>query len=473
MVFSSIIFLLYFFPVFLVLYFVAPDKWKNHVALAGSSVFYLWGAPVFFFLLMAGLAIDFYLNRLIWYADGKVKNRLLLLVIVLNTATLLICKYLDFFTENLNLALSVFSFAQIPLPHILLPVGISFITFQKLSYTLDIFRGKAPVQENFVNYALYILLFPQLIAGPIVRYNEVATQLSDRKLTEHIDYKLAGFFRFVIGLGKKVLIANALGEFADPLFALPPEQISTAMAWLGIVSYSFQIYFDFAGYSDMAIGIALMMGFRFAENFHFPYISQTITEFWRRWHISLGNWMRDYLYIPLGGNRKGESRTYLNLWIVFLISGFWHGASWNFVVWGAFHGFFLIADRLFLQKWLHFLGRIPSVMITYVTVLIGWVFFRADTLSYAFGFLGRMFSFENFHMELFADSRTLTILLFAAVFSFMGLFPKVEQLPERIYSGTVTLPVVIFRAVMASCIGLFCLTELFARDFNPFIYFRF
>ena len=470
MVFSSILFLFYFFPAFLVLYFLTPYRWKNYSALAGSCIFYFWGAPSFFAILLIGLIVDFYLNRLIWYAEDKVKKNLLITVIILNTSMLIWYKYLNFFADNVNSVLQTLEIGSIPLPDILLPIGISFITFQKLSYSIDIYRRKAPVQENFVNYALYILFFPQLIAGPIVRYNEVAAQINDRRDAENIDNKIAGFYRFMIGLGKKVMIANTLGMFVDLHFGSVGE-MSSAMAWLVIVAYSFQIYYDFAGYSDMAIGMARMMGFRFPENFNFPYISQNISEFWRRWHITLGSWMRDYLYIPLGGNQLGKRRMYINLWVVFLISGFWHGAAWNFVIWGIFHGLFLIADRVFLISLLSRLGKIPSVLITFLIVLIGWVFFRAETLSYALVYLEKMFSFNGGDI-LWQEPKFWTVIVVAAFFSFSGLWSGWEKATAPVFR-----PLNLFQtttlSALAVVIGLICLTELFASGFNPFIYFRF
>jgi len=386
MVFSSIYFLLYFLPIFLLLYFISPERWKNGVALLASCFFYMWGAPEFFFFVLFSLVVDFYLVKLIEYSEGRLRKRLLWTVIGFDVGILLVAKYLNFFVDNLNAVAHAIGNNGINIAAIALPIGISFITFQKLSYILDCYNRKVKPLDDLWDYVLYILLFPQLIAGPIVRFNEIADQLKDRSANNTIDDKLSGLIRFIIGLSKKVLIANTLGEVVDDIFMQSPDLIGTPMAWLGIVAYSFQIYYDFSGYSDMAIGIARMLGFRFPENFNFPYISQNITEFWRRWHITLSNWMRDYLYIPLGGNRVSSNRLYLNLCIVFLISGFWHGAAWTFIFWGAFHGFFLVLDRLFLVNFLKRLGKIPSVILTYLVVLIGWIFFRSPNFSYAFDY---------------------------------------------------------------------------------------
>jgi len=299
MVFSSVYFILYFLPVFLLLYFCSPPAWKNTTALVGSCFFYAWGAPQFFFVVIFSLILDFYLVQLTLLSQNKLRKLLIFATIGLNVGILLVMKYLNFFVENANVVLHTAGIGGIDLASIALPIGISFITFQKLSYVIDCYQKKVKPLDNLFDYMLYILLFPQLIAGPIVRFNEVASQLTNRQHNETIDNKLRGILRFITGLAKKVLIANALGILVDQIFEMPPETINSGLAWIGIIAYSFQIYFDFSGYSDMAIGIALMLGFKFPENFNLPYISQSITEFWRRWHITLSNWMKDYLYIPL------------------------------------------------------------------------------------------------------------------------------------------------------------------------------
>jgi alginate O-acetyltransferase complex protein AlgI len=473
MVFSSIVFLLYFLPAFLLLYYLSSTKNKNITAFVGSCIFYFWGVPSFFFLVFFGLIIDFYLARLMVHSPEKKRKNLLTLAISLNVGVLVIYKYLDFLIVNINQGLSLFSIGGIPLTEILLPIGISFITFQKISYLVDVYRGTTKVQEKFVNYGLYIMFFPQLIAGPIVRYNEIEKQINERQAAENIDNKLSGFFRFVIGLGKKVLIADSVGVVADQVFALPTNEVTAATAWVGILFYAFQIYFDFAGYSDMAIGMARMMGFSFPENFRFPYISQNITEFWRRWHITLGTWMRDYLYIPLGGNRVPLARVYVNLTVVFLISGIWHGASWNFVIWGAFHGIFLVADRIFLVRLLNKLGKIPSIVFTFLVVLIGWVFFRAETLGLAMDYLGNMFTFQGSELDILISKRTWLFFGIAILGSFMGGISWVEKYVEQLFTRIPNLSVIAIRAVLGSLLGLLCLVEIFTSDFNPFIYFRF
>lgn len=473
MVFSSYYFLFHFLPVFLLLYFLAPKRMQNLIALLGSAFFYAWGAPEFFFVVFTSLIIDFYLVRMICLADGVLRKRLMWTAVGLNVLILIIAKYLNFFTDSVNEVLTTFSIAGIPAANIVLPIGISFITFQKISYILDCHTNKAKPEENFINYALYILLFPQLIAGPIVRFREIALQLRDRTANDNIENKLAGFFRFIIGLAKKLLIANVLGEAVNEIFSLPEEHFTTATAWLGIIAYSFQIYFDFSGYSDMAIGIALMLGYRFPENFNFPYISQNITEFWRRWHITLSNWMRDYLYIPLGGNRVSNRRLYINLATVFLISGLWHGAAWTFVFWGAFHGLFLILDRLFLVNWLKKIGKIPAVLVTYVVVLVGWVFFRSASFEQAFQYTTQMFAFDGFYLNIFVTNKFWFALFLAVIFSFSGIYEKIETLPERYYSGENHWAILLSKTLFSAVLGLLSIAEMLTSDFNPFIYFKF
>jgi len=383
MVFSSNLFLLYFLPSFLIVYYIIPRKLKNLFTLLASIFFYAWGAPDFIFIVLAAIIIDFYIVDIMHKSTLlKAKRILLGISVLINIGLLAYFKYANFLVENFNEILSLLGYEPINWASVALPIGISFFTFQKLTYSVDVYRKVHTPLKRVTDYAMYILMFPQLIAGPIIRFNEIADQIENRRAFETIDAKLLGFFRFVVGLSKKVLIANVLGEQVDKIFSMTPIDISTPLAWIGVVAYSFQIYYDFSGYSDMAIGIGKMIGFKFPENFNNPYISLNITEFWRRWHMTLGRWMRDYLYIPLGGNKVSKPRLYFNLWVVFLISGLWHGAAWNFVVWGAFHGFFLIADRMFLIKLTKPLGKFTNIILTYFITLIGWVLFRADTLGF-------------------------------------------------------------------------------------------
>lgn len=474
MVFSSPVFLFSFLPVLLLFYFLSPQKYKNAVALLGSLFFYIWGATEFFLILLPLLLADFYLVQLTSLAEGKLRKRLFVTSLSSALLLLFVAKYFNFFIDNLNLIPALWGGEGLEVKKIILPIGISFITFQRISYLADCYRGRTKPLTQFRDYLLYILLFPQLIAGPIVRFNEIASQIQGRFQGESADRKMHGLFRFTLGLSKKVLIADVLGETADGIFNSAPEFLNAATAWLGIVVYSMQIYFDFSGYSDMAVGLGLLLGFRFPENFNFPYISRTITEFWRRWHITLGTWMRDYLYIPLGGNRVSQRRLYFNLWVVFFLSGLWHGAAWTFVFWGAFHGLFLIADRLFLAEVSKRIGKIPSVILTYFIVLLAWVFFRADNLSSAFSYLGAMFSFDFSIIYFYLDNRFLCTLTLALFFAFSGLLPFVEhKLNEFLQTENTNNISFCVKGLFVIIIGFLCVSEIFASGFNPFIYFRF
>ncbi len=474
MVFSSILFLLYFLPTFLLIYFLCPTRWKNEVALVASCFFYMWGAPEFFMVVLVSLLADFYLVQLFNHSKNGLRKRIFYLAIFLNVGVLLFAKYLNFFVGNINELSNIFTGQTFAWKNIALPIGVSFITFQKLSYVIDCYRSKVQPLERLRDYMLYILLFPQLIAGPIVRFNEVASQLLNRADQDTIDYKLSGLFRFIIGLSKKVLIANVLGGVVDEIFQLSAHEIPTSLAWLGIIAYSLQIYFDFSGYSDMAIGIAKMLGFRFPENFNFPYVSQNITEFWRRWHITLSNWMRDYLYIPLGGNRVSKRRLYFNLWMVFLISGFWHGAAWTFIFWGAFHGLFLILDRLFLVDLFKRIGKLPSVVLTYVIVLLGWVFFRCERIGDAFLYIHQMFAFDFTQVGIYIPNKFFVFLVVGLIFAFSGYFSVVEKRAEEWYERINTNSFLLMnKGFVSILLCWWCLIEIFGSDFNPFIYFKF
>ncbi|HZK08259.1 MAG TPA: MBOAT family protein [Bacteroidales bacterium] len=474
MVFSSSLFILYFLPLFLVVYYVLPVRFKNIFTLLASIVFYAWGAPDFIFIVLASLLIDFYLVDWMHKSTLRKARRILLAIsVVLNIGMLAYFKYANFLIDNFNFLLSALNMQPVSWAAIALPIGISFFTFQKLTYSVDVYRGvHAPLRRSW-DYAMYILMFPQLIAGPIVRFHEIADQIEDRRAFERVDDRLLGFFRFVVGLAKKVLIANVLGEQVDAIFALSAADLSTATAWIGVVAYSFQIYYDFSGYSDMAIGIGRMIGFKFPENFNNPYISQSITEFWRRWHITLGRWMRDYLYIPLGGSRVSALRMYFNLWVVFLISGLWHGAAWNFVVWGAFHGLFLVADRMFLLRVLKAVGKVPAIVITYFITLIGWVLFRAASLADAFAYLGRMFAFDGGSSTITIENEFVFMMIVGALFAFIAVLPHVEKSWMNLLTRQKkNLPMVLM-TVVALLFLMVCIAAITSSSFNPFIYFRF
>ena len=442
------------------------------MALAASVFFYAWGAPTFIFIVAGSIVVDFFAVKEMHQSTGRKKKLLVAFSIVLNIGLLLYFKYANFFVENLNVMLEAFGGKPAEWTKVALPIGISFFSFQKMTYAVDVYRKVHTPLKRISDFALYILMFPQLIAGPIVRFNEIADQLVDRRYNENVDNRLTGFFRFALGLGKKVLIANVMGEYADSVFAMDPSTMTTATAWMGVTAYTFQIYYDFAGYSDMAIGLGRMIGFDFLENFNNPYISQNISEFWRRWHISLGRWMRDYLYIPLGGNRVSTRRMYFNLWFVFLISGFWHGADWTFVIWGAFHGFFLIADRLFLLKVYSKIGKYPAIVITFVITMVGWVFFRAETLPYALDLIERMFSF-SMGPAVYISQKVWIILIIGAFFGFWGAFGNVEQWQMKLFAKKQQLSTLVIMTAASIVLFVISLAAITSSGFNPFIYFRF
>ena len=474
MVFSSNIFLFFFLPVFLILYYLTPRNFRNYTLLLFSLLFYAYGAPDFVLVLVGECIINYYLVKCMAKAKAKgekpkVKGVLCALSIIMSLGLLLYFKYANFIVENLNDMLGWFHHEPVSWMKVALPIGISFFTFQSITYTLDVYRGTTPPSEKLTDYVLYIMMFPQLIAGPIVNYNTVAAQLVSREST--MEGRTLGFYRFVIGLAKKVLIANTLALYADQVFGMNYVELSTGSAWLGILSYTMQIYFDFSGYSDMAIGLGMMMGFRFPENFNDPYTSKSITEFWKRWHITLGNFIMHYLYIPLGGNRKGKGRMYINLWLCFLLSGLWHGASWNFVLWGAFHGFFICLDKLISGKRKDFRSPL-STLITFFLVMMGWVLFRVDDIAGAGRYFAALFSFKD---GLHGTTNALfwTTLAFAVFFSFLTLNKWGQRLQDTIFAehyskhlSWVMFAITLILLVLST--GALCVT-----DFNPFIYFRF
>jgi alginate O-acetyltransferase complex protein AlgI len=475
-VFSSPVFLFLFLPVTLGLYFVLPTRLRNVWLLAASLVFYGWGEPKFVAVMVASIAINFllvlWIDRVRDTSGGWLP---LALAIVANLGLLVAFKYTDFLTGNLNALLAPFGIQPIATLGIALPIGISFFTFQALSYVIDVHRRVAPVQRNPLNIGLYIALFPQLIAGPIVRYVDVARQIEERTVTRSgFAY---GVERFVIGLGKKVLLANSLAVPADLIFAIPGDQLSAPVAWLGVICYALQIYFDFSGYSDMAIGLGHMFGFRFLENFRHPYVAQSLTDFWRRWHISLSTWFRDYLYVPLGGNRVAPWRVYTNLFIVFFLCGLWHGASWNFVIWGLYHGAFLVLERMGLgrsiARWYPPFRHVYLLLV----VLISWVFFRAETLPQAMDFLRAMAGLSNASglehpFPLYADRQVIVALVIGAI----AATPIAALLKRRIASASGRATAVVAGlgevAVLATML-LAAAMLLAAGTYNPFIYFRF
>ncbi len=414
-------------------------------------------------VLLGSMAIDFFVARKVLKERGMLW---LTIGVLLNLALLLYYKYVGFVVQNIFLLIGL---PETELPSwasVALPVGISFFTFQKISYLVDVYRRVKEPLSNFLEYGLFVLLFPQLIAGPIVRYHDIADQIRSRSI--NLDDRVLGFGRFALGLCKKVLIANNLGSIADPLFA--QDAVTGAAAWIGILAYTFQIYFDFSGYSDMAIGLGRMMGFRFNENFCFPYLSKNITEFWRRWHISLSTWMRDYLYIPLGGSQKGSARLYVNLTLVFILSGLWHGAAWTFVFWGAYHGFWLVLERVQRNLGLPAIPAPLGVLWTFIRVIFGWVLFRSESLAQAWYWVRTMGELDG---TIDYQAQVYVSIVGAAVASFWAIRPRWQQAEADFWAQGLTSR----EALAYSAIGLLLVGASTARivsgDYNPFIYFQF
>jgi alginate O-acetyltransferase complex protein AlgI len=473
MIFSSSFFLLYFLPIFLLIYYLIDKRYKNLTILLASIFFYSWGAPKFVFVIVGSTILDFYLVRLLYKSEKKNQRRLLLFVSVfINLGLLAYFKYANFFIETVNDVLGFLGKNTIKWTEVLLPIGISFYTFQTITYSVDVYRRVHKPLDKVTDYLLYIMSFPQMIAGPIIRFNSIADQITSR--IETIDDKLNGFYRFCIGLAKKVLIANVMGAQADLIMNGNVSNLDFSTAWLGIIAYTFQIYFDFSGYSDMAIGLGRMMGFKFPENFNSPYISKSITEFWRRWHMTLGAFMRDYLYIPLGGNRvSSKTRMYFNLWIVFLLSGLWHGASWNFVVWGAFHGLFLILDKMFLLKIYERIGGLLSMLITFFITMIGWTIFRLEDFQVLKTYLTKLFRFQGVYIPEALPS-FYPILIVAVFFSFITYFNLGKKVENYVFwKENYSVKASLLNTVTAMILLLLSISSITSSGFNPFIYFRF
>ncbi|MES2514673.1 MAG: MBOAT family O-acyltransferase [Bacteroidota bacterium] len=425
---------------------------------------------------MATTTLDFYLVKLLYNSTSE-RNRkfFLLLSLCLNLGLLFYFKYCNFFIDNVNHILSSIGSSEITWIKIILPIGISFYTFESVTYVVDVYRRIHKPLDNFLQYQMYIIMFPKLIAGPIIRYHEIHDQIADRSINDTADNKLTGFYRFCLGLAKKVLIANTMAFTADEIFAMTATgELTTSLAWIGMFAYTFQIYFDFSGYSDMAIGLGKMMGFKFPENFDNPYTSKSITEFWRRWHITLGNWMKNYLYIPLGGNKVGSNaRLYTNLCIVFLISGFWHGAAWTFIFWGAYHGIWLVLERIFLLKVYDKIGKIAATIICFLLVSIGWVFFRADHLADAFIFVKTLFSFNFSIPQHFITREFSFYFMLAIVCSFFTSFNIGKKIQQKVYYTYYNVAGNLIFSIMACVLFILSLASITSSDFNPFIYFRF
>jgi alginate O-acetyltransferase complex protein AlgI len=478
--FNSLIFLFIFFPLFILIYYSVNSRLQNYWILVFSLLFYSWGSPkVIFYLLLLSIfdyLITKYLNKINY--NLELKKVLIALSICANIFLLGYFKYKNLFIHEINSIISCLGFTTFTCTSIVLPIGISFITFKKISYIMDIYWEKIKPAETMSDFLVYIFLFPQIMAGPIVIYHEISEQIKLRKHSIELFYE--GIFRFSIGLGKKVLIADSVGEIANKLFMIPSESLPVLYIWLAAICFTFQIYFDFSGYSDMAIGIGNMIGFTCPENFNAPYISQTVTEFWRRWHITLSSWMREYLYIPLGGNRVSTFRNYSNLWIVFLISGLWHGANWTFVIWGGYYGFFLTIDKLFWYKKSLSINKLLNITITFLIILFGWVLFRSPDLQYAIKYYMRMFGLLNYcpafppiiWQELITN-RAMTVLVIAIVLSFIPASKLYERFYFYFMNSFSSILIHGAKIIIALIVVFLAVVSLSNSSFNAFIYFRF
>ncbi len=465
MVFSSITFLFVFLAVVLLIYFCCPLKGKNWVLAISGLVFYAWGEPVYVVLMLFTTLLDYTAGRVIdRYGDRLAIRRAAMIgSIVINVSLLGVFKYSSFFIQNIN-GLFGLSLADPKLP---LPIGISFYTFQSMSYTIDMYRGDTKVQKNYVYYLAYVSMFPQLVAGPIVRYEDVAKELENRTVT--LQKVGEGAFQFAVGLGKKVLLANNIGLLWTQVKDVSGDNIPALTAWLGILAFTFQIYFDFSGYSDMACGMGRMLGFTFPQNFNFPYMAKSISDFWRRWHISLSSWFKSYVYIPLGGNRKGKVRTIRNYLIVWLLTGFWHGASWNFVLWGLYFGILLICEKFFLGKWLSKLPGWIQRVYAFLLVVVGWVFFEMETPAAIGQFMRSLLGAGGL-----ADSWSVYLLLtFGMLMVLCGIAAN-NWLPSLLARAEKRFPIVqVLRPVWMVLLLIASTAFLVNATYNPFLYFRF
>ncbi len=472
MVFSSTLFLFIYLPIVLLTYHIAPLKWRNVILFVFSLLFYGWGESVYVFLMVAMVALDYVFGWLIEKNHARPEDAVcmkrakvwLVTSVVINIGVLFLFKYLDFVIENLR---HIPAFSGLHTLGLVMPIGISFYTFQKMSYVIDVYRGDSHAQKNYIKFGTYVTMFPQLIAGPIVKYKDVDRQLSER---EHSIEKFAGGVTiFVVGLAKKVLLANSIGVLWDTYKAAGIETMSVAGAWLAAVAFSFQIYFDFSGYSDMAVGLGRMFGFEFMQNFNYPYIADSVTDFWRRWHISLSTWFKEYLYIPLGGNRRGKWRNVLNLLIVWTVTGIWHGAAWNFLLWGLYYAVLLIVEKLFLLNWMEHWPKWCRHLYTLAIVVIGWAIFACDSLHMCLTMVGRMFGMGGAEVLCTGDIYYFTGYALILVILCIASIPMVgnlyRKLPEKV-QGIVTPMILILGLLLSTAV-------IVDSTYNPFLYFRF
>ncbi len=481
MIFSSITFLIYFLPVFLIAYYFTPSKLKNLCILLFSIFFYAWGEPKFIFILLGTTFLDFHLVSLIYSSKKqKTKNILLAISLCLNLGLLFYFKYYNFFIENINHLLP--NSSQLTLLKIALPLGISFYTFESLTYVLDVYKGVHKPLKSFLNYQTYILFFPKLLVGPIIRYHDIADQIIDREKNNTNEVRLSGFYIFCIGLAKKIIIANTLASQADKVFALPDNELDFMSSWVGALAFVFQNYFDFSGYSDMAIGLGKMTGFRLLENFNNPFLAKNISDFWRRWHISLTNWLNNYIFFPLVASfRNGETKgIVLAIIITFLISGLWHGAGWNFIVFGLLHGLALSYEVLTKKSRKKIQNKIPtpiynviSILLTFLFIVITFVIFRLSSLKHSFVFIQNMFSSNVTYNKFTVNNDFIFFCCLAAFFAFFACTTFTKNLQLKIYGETFTVKQHLIMALMSVILLYVSMSFISAVGFSPFIYFKF
>lgn len=475
MAFSSMTFLCVFFPLTLIIYYIIPKKattMRNIYLMVVSLLFYAYGEPVYVLLMLFSTFWNYIITYLFSTREGNIRKILLIAACVVDLSVLGVFKYTGMLLDSINSIMQL----NITVPDIALPIGISFFTFQAMSYTIDVYRGNAKAEKNFFKVLLYISFFPQLIAGPIVKYTDIADEIDNRSVDAEEIAK--GIRRFILGLSKKVIISNALGLAVDTIYALDSSRIGMLTAWIAAISYMMQIFFDFSGYSDMAIGLGRMFGFHFRENFDYPYVASTIQMFWRKWHISLTNWFREYLYIPLGGNRKGKTRTWINRLIVFFFTGLWHGASWNFVFWGLYHGLFLTLETIITEDRMKKIPKIIRHIYVLLVVCIGFVFFRAETMSQALDMVHAMFAKPLWTSVIAASTMEVIngMLIFALVLSVIFMFPVKPMIADKVMRMENQKAKTFYTGLsyVLSLILLFvCIMNLAGNTYNPFIYFRF
>ena len=461
MLFSSLTFLLAFLPLVLVLYYVNNNRvYRNIILLISSLIFYSWGEPRTIIIMIITIIVN-YVMAIMIEENEKYRKLLFIVTCIFNIGILFFFKYFNFFVNDVLMLKNVTL-------NIILPIGISFYTFQILSYVIDVYKKEVVAQRSIINLGAYVTMFPQLIAGPIVRYQTIAKELTERK--EHVDDIAEGLRRFIIGLGKKIIIANQMAIIADKVYlSIPLHDLNTMFAWIGTIAFALQIYYDFSGYSDMAIGLGKMFGFHFVENFNYPYIATSITDFWRRWHISLSSWFRDYVYIPLGGSRCSKGRWMLNIMIVWSLTGLWHGASYNFILWGLYYGVLLMMEKLFFKKYLDKLKGV-NYIITMLIVLVGWVFFNSSSVDQIIYMIRNLFGFNGSFSLILLNNQGILYLLPYMLIAIIGMGPWINQLFIKIRNNTIGFTIYDIYLVV---ILVVCLIFLINNSYNPFIYFRF